>query len=104
MPPPAPIFWEKIDENQVSYFIWPSIAILHYDLVPQRFRSADPSRDMAIFLLTTTTTTTTTTQLITLPLAHARDKNFSITDITCIRVKNCLCASRCWELPAMMDP
>ena len=77
MPPPAPIFWEKIDENQVSYFIWPSIAILHYDLVPQRFRSADPSRDMAIFLLTTTTT-----QLITLPLAHARDKNFSITDIT----------------------
>ena len=23
MPPPAPIFWKKVDENQVSYFIWP---------------------------------------------------------------------------------
>ena len=24
MPPPAPIFWKKVDENQVSYFIWPN--------------------------------------------------------------------------------
>ena len=25
MPPPAPIFWKKVDENQVSYFIWPYV-------------------------------------------------------------------------------
>ena len=23
MPPPAPTFWKKVDENQVCYFIWP---------------------------------------------------------------------------------
>ena len=25
MPPPAPIFWKKVDENQVNYFIWPKL-------------------------------------------------------------------------------
>ena len=40
MPPPAPIFWEEVDENQVSYFIWPyvikvciisqEILVMHY--------------------------------------------------------------------------
>ena len=25
MPPPAPIFWKKVAENQVSYFIWPNV-------------------------------------------------------------------------------
>ena len=25
MPPPIPIFWKKVDENQVSYFIWPNL-------------------------------------------------------------------------------
>ena len=24
MPPPAQTFWEKVDENQVCYFIWPN--------------------------------------------------------------------------------
>ena len=24
MPPPAPTFWKKVDENQVRYFIWPN--------------------------------------------------------------------------------
>ena len=28
MPPPAPVFWKKVDENQVSYFIWPKIVFL----------------------------------------------------------------------------
>jgi hypothetical protein len=28
MPPPAPIFWKKVDENQVSYFIWPNNNII----------------------------------------------------------------------------
>ena len=27
MPPPAPIFWKKVDENQVSYFIWPDLDV-----------------------------------------------------------------------------
>ena len=41
MPPPAPIFWKEMDENQVSYFIlWPyvvkvciisqEILVMHY--------------------------------------------------------------------------
>ena len=24
MPPPAPNFWNKVDENQVCYFVWPN--------------------------------------------------------------------------------
>ena len=27
MPPPAPIFWKKVDENQVSYFIRPKLDV-----------------------------------------------------------------------------
>ena len=28
MPPPAPTFWKKVDENQVCYFIWPNFELL----------------------------------------------------------------------------
>ena len=28
MPPPTPIFLKKVDENQVSYFIWPNVNIV----------------------------------------------------------------------------
>ena len=41
MPPPAPIFWKKVDENQVCYFIWPNVetpaSLIFEPFVPAHF-------------------------------------------------------------------
>ena len=41
MPPPAPIFWKKVDENQVSYFIWPNANFVQ-KTIDSYSRKADP--------------------------------------------------------------
>ena len=36
MPPPSPIFEKMMDENQVSYFIWPNFMVRQIHLYSQK--------------------------------------------------------------------
>ena len=53
MPPPAPTFWKKVDENQVCYFIWPNAllcSIRHTISCPYQGRSQDLQKGGAEYL------------------------------------------------------
>ena len=55
MPLPAPIFWKKMDEIQVSYFIWPKVKYLETILCHSKesllnYCKSWPSWDEAMYI------------------------------------------------------